>query len=135
MPLDDVERAIAAQQAANSPDASPLADPEKRAAYIDSERQKAQAVLPVTAPATLTPPAQPTTIEEAKRYLAWIAENALTGALDRHHAEAAVKAICRWIRAEDYARQIREDQEAAGGAQEDGAPPWRMISCATSTPS
>jgi hypothetical protein len=57
---------------------------------------------------TLTPPAQPTTIEEAKSYLAWIAENALTGALDRHHAEAAVKAISAWIRAEDYARQIRE---------------------------
>ncbi|MGH7510025.1 MAG: hypothetical protein ACREMZ_11190 [Gemmatimonadales bacterium] len=56
----------------------------------------------------LTPPAQPTNIEEAKSYLAWIAENALTGALDRHHAEAAVKAISAWVRAEDYARQIRE---------------------------
>jgi hypothetical protein len=42
VPLDDVERAVAAQQAANSPDASPLADPDKRAAYIEAERQKAK---------------------------------------------------------------------------------------------
>jgi hypothetical protein len=62
----------------------------------------------MTVPAPLTPPAQPTTIEEAKAYLGWIAENALTGTLDRHRAEAAVKAIQAWIRAEDYSRQIRE---------------------------
>ena len=62
----------------------------------------------MTAPASLTPPAHPTNVEEAQAYLCWIAENALTGALDRHRAEAAVKAIQAWIRAEDYARQIRE---------------------------
>jgi len=62
----------------------------------------------VTAPAPLVPPAHPTNVEEAQAYLCWIAEHALTGALDRHRAEAAVKAIQAWIRAEDYARQIRE---------------------------
>jgi hypothetical protein len=56
----------------------------------------------------LVPPKQPQTVDEAKAYLGWIAENALTGALDRHRAEAAVKAIAGWIRAEDYSRQIRE---------------------------
>jgi hypothetical protein len=58
--------------------------------------------------ASVSPPPQPMTIEEAKTYLGWIADNALTGALDRHRAEAAVKAIQAWIRAEDYARQIRD---------------------------
>jgi hypothetical protein len=62
----------------------------------------------VAEPASLTPPAQPTNIEEAKAYLGWIADHALLGDLDRHRAEAAVKAIQAWIRAEDYARQIRE---------------------------
>jgi hypothetical protein len=58
--------------------------------------------------ASISPPPQPTTVEDAKAYLGWIADNALTGALDRHRAEAAVKAIQVWIRAEDYGRQIRE---------------------------
>ena len=42
VPLDEVEQAIAAQQAENTFDASPLADPDKRAAYIEAERQKAK---------------------------------------------------------------------------------------------
>ncbi|MGH7510026.1 MAG: hypothetical protein ACREMZ_11195 [Gemmatimonadales bacterium] len=42
VPLDDTERHFAAQQAANAPDASPLADPEARAKYIEAERLKAK---------------------------------------------------------------------------------------------
>jgi hypothetical protein len=42
VPLDEVEQSIAAQQAANSPEASPLADPAKMSAYIESERARAK---------------------------------------------------------------------------------------------
>lgn len=53
-------------------------------------------------------PADPETIEDARKYLAWLARSALTGQIEPRQVEAANKALLTWIKAEDYARQIRE---------------------------
>lgn len=53
-------------------------------------------------------PTDPETIEDARKYLAWLARSALTGQLEPRQVEAANKALLTWIKAEDYARQIRE---------------------------
>jgi hypothetical protein len=51
-------------------------------------------------------PAQPQTLDEAKAYLAWIADNALRGFVDNRQAVAATRALDSWMRAEGYASQI-----------------------------
>lgn len=56
----------------------------------------------------LDPPADPKTIEDAREYLSWIARQSISGALGHNQAQAATRAIMSWVKAEDYARQIRD---------------------------
>lgn len=53
-------------------------------------------------------PPPPTTIQEAKRNLAWIADQALREILHPSAANAATNTLKTWIAAEGYAKQIRE---------------------------
>lgn len=59
-------------------------------------------------PTPLAFPAQPTTLDEAKAYLAWIADHALRGLISKDAALGATKALDSWMRAENFAREIRE---------------------------
>lgn len=61
--------------------------------------------------AIITFPQQPTTLDEARSYLAWIADAALQGAVDFKCAGAATKAVEAWIRCENYGKQIRDLQK------------------------
>lgn len=82
-------------------------DPEVVAHRQETRSRGGKATAREKALPPLDVPDNPKNIEEAREYLSWIAHHAITGQLEPRQADAATKAIMTWVRAEDYAGQIR----------------------------
>jgi len=60
----------------------------------------------MTAP--VAAPAAPETLDDALRWLAWVAMEAADGRLDPRAAQQVTKSIEVWLRAQGYQARIRE---------------------------